>query len=69
MDAGVSAAQSRGLHERQRIAFLCGLVPTLVVLAALTLAPALYLFVVSLTPATPTNPGSLSDFPPLRKTI
>lgn len=61
MGAIVTGAR-RGIEDRQRLAFLCGLLPALVVLAALTLAPALYLFIVSLTPGTPTNPGSLADF-------
>jgi multiple sugar transport system permease protein len=55
------------IEERQRLTFLCGLLPAMVVLAAITLAPALYLFIISLTPATPTLPGSLTDFSePLR---
>jgi multiple sugar transport system permease protein len=60
----MGAAAARGYHidERQRLAFLCGLLPAMAVLAALTLGPAIYLFVVSLTPGTPTNPGSLTDF-------
>jgi multiple sugar transport system permease protein len=49
-------------EQRQRLAYLCGLLPAMAVLAALTLAPALYLFVVSLTPASPTIPGSMTDF-------
>jgi multiple sugar transport system permease protein len=55
-------AHRRGIEDRHRLAFLSGLLPALVVLAALTLSPALYLFLVSLTPATPTVPGSLLDF-------
>jgi len=51
-----------GIERRQRVALLTGLLPALLLLAALTVAPALYLFVVSLTPATPTNPASLTDF-------
>jgi multiple sugar transport system permease protein len=55
------------IEERQRLAFLGGLLPAMAVLMAITLAPALYLFVISLTPATPTIPGSLTDFSdPLR---
>lgn len=62
-----SAAPVAGLHgkplqARHRAAFLLGLLPALLVLAAVTLAPALYLFITSLTPASPTNPGSLLDF-------
>jgi len=61
--AGVAAAQ-RGysVTRRQRLALLGGLLPAMVLLAAVTLAPTLYLFVVSLTPATPTDPASLTDF-------
>jgi multiple sugar transport system permease protein len=62
MGAIAIEAPRRGIEGRQRLAFLCGLLPALVVLAALTLLPALYLFLVSLTPATPTVPGSLADF-------
>jgi len=50
------------IAPRQRLALLGGLLPALVLLAALTLAPALYLFVISLKTATPTNPASLTDF-------
>jgi multiple sugar transport system permease protein len=60
------AAADRGLGggttDRHRNAYLLGLLPAVVVLAAVTLAPALYLFVTSLTPASPTNPDSLFDF-------
>jgi multiple sugar transport system permease protein len=62
MGAIATEAPRRGIEGRQRPVFLCGLLPALVVLAALTLLPALYLFLVSLTPATPTVPGSLADF-------
>jgi multiple sugar transport system permease protein len=62
MGAIATEAPRRGIESRQGPAFLCGLLPALVVLAALTLLPALYLFLVSLTPATPTVPGSLADF-------
>jgi multiple sugar transport system permease protein len=63
MAAAVAAAHSQySIGPRQRLAVLSGLMPALVLLAALTLAPALYLFVISLTPATPTNPASLTDF-------
>jgi multiple sugar transport system permease protein len=50
------------IQRRRRLAFIGGLLPAMVLLAALTLAPAIYLFVVSLTPATPTLPASLTDF-------
>jgi multiple sugar transport system permease protein len=63
MAAAVAAAHSdHSIGQRQRLAVLGGLMPAIVLLAALTLAPALYLFVISLTPATPTNPASLTDF-------
>jgi len=57
-----AAPKSYSIARRQRLALLSGLLPAIVLLAALTLAPALYLFVISLTPATPTNPASLTDF-------
>jgi multiple sugar transport system permease protein len=56
------AAQDGEVPARHRNAYLLGLLPALVVLAAVTLAPALYLFVTSLTPASPTRPDSLFDF-------
>src|SRR3982750_2672043 len=63
MPAAVAAApRGYSIRPRQRLALLGGLLPAMVLLAALTLAPALYLFVISLTPATPTNPASLTDF-------
>jgi multiple sugar transport system permease protein len=63
MAAAVAAAQGGySIGRRQRLAVFGGLLPAMVLLAALTLAPALYLFVVSLTPGTPTNPSSLTDF-------
>jgi multiple sugar transport system permease protein len=63
MAAAVDAAQGGySIGRRQRLAVLGGLLPAMALLAALTLAPTLYLFVVSLTPATPTNPASLTDF-------
>ncbi|MDA8052426.1 MAG: sugar ABC transporter permease [Rhodospirillales bacterium] len=46
----------------QRRAFTLGLAPALVVLAAVTLGPAIYLLVTSLTPLTPVTPGSGLDF-------
>jgi multiple sugar transport system permease protein len=63
MAAAIGAPHPRySIERRQRLAVLAGLLPAMVLLAALTLAPALYLFVVSLTPATPTNPATLTDF-------
>lgn len=46
----------------QRRAFTIGLMPALIVLAAVTLGPAIYLVVTSLTPLTPVRPGSGFDF-------
>ncbi len=43
-------------------AFALGLAPALVVLAAITLAPSIYLVVTSLTPLNLVNPQSASDF-------
>jgi multiple sugar transport system permease protein len=51
-----------GWEAHRRRAFLYGLVPALGVLAATTLAPALYLVVTSLTPITPVNPATAFDF-------
>jgi len=60
-----SAAKSRAAtgwdRHRQRL-FALGLAPALVVLAATTLAPAVYLVVTSLTPLTPVNPATAFDF-------
>jgi multiple sugar transport system permease protein len=47
--------------ERRR-AFLLGLAPALIVLAAITVAPAVYLVVTSLTPLNLVNPQSAGDF-------
>lgn len=47
---------------QQRRAFTIGLLPALTVLAAVTLGPALYLVVTSLTPLSPVRPGSGLDF-------
>jgi multiple sugar transport system permease protein len=47
--------------ERRR-AFVLGLAPALIVLAAITLAPAVYLVVTSLTPLNLVNPQSAGDF-------
>ena len=60
--AGTEPGIGYGIDRRHRAALLAGLLPALLLLVALTLAPALYLFVISLTPATPTNPASLTDF-------
>ena len=47
---------------QQRRAFRFGLLPALLVLAVVTLGPAIYLVVTSLTPLTPVNPDTLFDF-------
>jgi multiple sugar transport system permease protein len=51
-----------GWARAQRRAFLLGLAPALLVLAAVTIAPAVYLVATSLTPLTPVTPGSGLDF-------
>ncbi|HUZ62579.1 MAG TPA: sugar ABC transporter permease [Acetobacteraceae bacterium] len=51
-----------GWANAQRRAFTLGLAPALIVLAVVTLAPAIYLVVTSLTPLTPVNPASLLNF-------
>ncbi len=54
-------------QAQQRRAFVLGLMPALLVLAAVTVGPAIYLLVTSLTPLTPLTPGSGLDFSdPLR---
>lgn len=50
------------VHERRNRVLLRGLYPALLLLAAMTLLPAVYLLVSSLTPLTPTQPGSALDF-------
>jgi multiple sugar transport system permease protein len=59
-----SAARSRprGWAAERRRAFLLGLAPALVVLAAITLAPALYLLLTSLTPLNLARPETAWDF-------
>ncbi|HLY90095.1 MAG TPA: sugar ABC transporter permease [Acetobacteraceae bacterium] len=47
---------------QQRRAFRFGLLPALLVLATVTLGPAIYLLVTSLTPLTPVNPDTAFDF-------
>lgn len=51
-----------GWSERRRRAFMLGLAPALVVLAAITIAPAGYLVLTSLTPLNLTMPGTAWDF-------
>ena len=52
----------RGWAAEQRASFRNGLLPALLVLAAVTLGPAIYLVVTSLTPLTPVNPDTAFDF-------
>jgi multiple sugar transport system permease protein len=54
-------AAARGWAREQRRALQWGLAPALIVLALVTIAPAIWLVVSSLTPLTPTEPGSF-DF-------
>ena len=49
-------------RREQRRAFALGLLPTLLVLGAITLGPAIYLIVTSLTPLDPVHPHSAADF-------
>ncbi len=49
-------------ESRRQRAFMMGLLPALIVLAAITIAPAIYLVVTSLTPLNLTNPGTAGDF-------
>ena len=51
-----------GWAAQQRRAFRAGLAPALIVLTAITLGPAVYLIVTSLTPLTPVNPDTAFDF-------
>lgn len=56
------AAAARGWSARRKRAFVLGLAPALVVLAAVTIAPAGYLVLTSLTPLNLTMPGTAWDF-------
>jgi multiple sugar transport system permease protein len=51
-----------GWAAQRRRAFRMGLLPALIVLAAITVGPALYLVITSLTPLTPVNPDTAFDF-------
>ena len=57
-----AARIARGWEAEQRRSFRLGLAPALLVLAAITLGPAFYLFITSLTPLTPVNPATAYDF-------
>jgi multiple sugar transport system permease protein len=58
----MAAGKAVGWSAEQRRAFRLGLAPALLVLAVVTLGPAIYLIVTSLTPLTPVNPASALDF-------
>jgi multiple sugar transport system permease protein len=55
-----------GWRREQRRAMRWGLAPSLIVLVLVTLAPAVWLVVSSLTPLTPTQPGSFEFSEPLQ---
>lgn len=55
-------AATLGWSARRRRAFVLGLAPALVVLAVVTIAPAAYLFLTSLTPLNLTMPDTAWDF-------
>ncbi len=55
-------ARAASWEEERRRAFLLGLAPALLVLALITLAPAVYLVVTSLTPLDLTRPATALDF-------
>jgi multiple sugar transport system permease protein len=57
-----AGALSGGWERERRRAFLLGLAPALVVLAAVTLLPAIYLLVTSMTPLDLTRPETRLDF-------
>jgi multiple sugar transport system permease protein len=59
---GTARAVPVGWGRRRARAFSWGLLPALVVLAAITLGPTIYLILTSLTPANPVYPHSLTDF-------
>lgn len=54
--------EDRDWGERRRRSFLLGLLPALLVLAAITVVPGLYLFLTSLTPLNLTMPDTAWDF-------
>lgn len=65
-DTRVGGARTRAAgaswEKARRRAFLLGLIPALAVLAIITLLPALYLIVTSLTPLSLPNPETAGDF-------
>lgn len=58
----MASRAAAGWAAQQRRAFRFGLLPALLVLAVVTLGPACYLLVTSLTPLTPVNPDTALDF-------
>jgi multiple sugar transport system permease protein len=58
----LASRAAAGWAAQQRRAFRMGLLPALLVLGAVTLGPAIYLIVTSLTPLTPVNPDTAFDF-------
>jgi multiple sugar transport system permease protein len=58
----VAAGVVAGWSVRRRRAFVLGLAPALILLAAITIAPAGYLFLTSLTPLNLTMPNTAWDF-------
>ncbi len=57
-----ATSRTRGWAAEQRRSFRLGLLPALLVLALVTIGPALYLVITSLTPLTPVNPDTAFDF-------
>jgi multiple sugar transport system permease protein len=58
----MAASKAAGWSAERNRAFRLGLSPALLVLAVVTLGPAVYLIVTSLTPLTPVNPATALDF-------
>jgi multiple sugar transport system permease protein len=54
--------RSRGWQAQRRRAFFWSLVPAILILVAITVAPAIYLFLTSLTPLSLVNPKTEFDF-------
>ncbi|HEY1932933.1 MAG TPA: sugar ABC transporter permease [Acetobacteraceae bacterium] len=54
--------RSGGWEAERRRSYRLGLLPALLVLGLVTIGPALYLLITSLTPLTPTNPDTALDF-------
>jgi multiple sugar transport system permease protein len=60
--ASPACATLPGWRREQDRNFILGLLPSLAVLAAITLGPTVYLIVTSLTPLDPVHPHSATDF-------